>query len=281
MQVHSDMVRTVAFVNIRQSNGQLVPKGTAFFTGHLDRKTAKFRLYVVTAKHVLDMIRERTAADAIVLTFNGKEGKEEREFPLSAWHFHPGRDGEVVDVAVARFDYQLPDLSRPHVTNPNEIRCWMPENIFTVSVSSRAHILPGHEVGLTGLFVHHQGSEKNIPIIRVGSIAALPQEPIRTKMGLMSAFLVEVRSLGGLSGSPVFATGSDTRFGLIGLVHGHFDQRSSDPDGVSEDARAAFQEERINAGIAIVVPADRIRETLRPLIDEDFGMSMAPAGGHP
>ena len=74
-------------------------------------------------------------------------------------------------------------------------------------------------------------------------------------MGLMSAFLVEVRSLGGLSGSPVFAVGNDNRIGLIGLVHGHFDQRSSDPDGVSEDANAAFQEEQINAGIAIVVPA--------------------------
>ncbi|MBB5063701.1 hypothetical protein [Granulicella mallensis] len=264
------MVRTVAFVNIRLADGRLVPKGTAFFTGHLDRKTAKFRLYVVTAKHVLDMIRDRTSVDTVVLTFNGKEGKEEREFPLNVWHYHSGRDGEVVDVAIARFEYQMPDASRPYLTNPHEMRCWMPENIFTVSVSSRAHILPGHEVGLTGLFVHHQGSEKNIPIIRVGSIAALPDEPIRTRMGLMTAFLVEVRSLGGLSGSPVFSTGSDGRIRLIGLVHGHFDQRTSDIDGVSEDAGSPFQEERINAGIAIVVPADRIREALKPLVEEDF-----------
>jgi hypothetical protein len=270
MQVHSDMVRTVAFINVRLANGKLLPKGTAFFTGHLDRKTAKFRLYVVTARHVLDMIRAKTLADGVVLTFNGKEGREEREFPMTVWHYHPGREGEVVDVAIARFEYSLPDLSQPHVTNPNEIRCWMPENIFTVSVSSRANILPGHEVGLAGLFVHHQGSEKNIPIIRVGNIAALPQEPINTKMGLMTAFLVEVRSVGGLSGSPVFATGVDNRIGLIGLVHGHFDQRSSDIDGVSEDAGGVFEEERINAGIAIVVPADRIRETLKPLVEEDF-----------
>ena len=101
------MVRIVAFVNIRQLDGQLLPKGTAFFTGHLDRKTATFRFYVVTAKHVLDMIRERTAADAVVLTFNGKDGKEERELPLSAWHSHPGRDGEVVDVTIARLSSLL------------------------------------------------------------------------------------------------------------------------------------------------------------------------------
>jgi len=57
---------------------------------------------------------------------------------------------------------------------------------------------------------------------------------------------------------------------LIGLVHGHFDQRSSDLDIVAEDATSAFYGERINSGIAIVVPADRIRETMKPLTDMDF-----------
>jgi hypothetical protein len=86
----------------------------------------------------------------------------------------------------------------------------------------------------------------------------------------MTALLVEVSSVGGLSGSPVFARTRDEKIWLIGLVHSHFDQRASDMDLLIEDGGGAFQEERINAGIVIVVPADRIREALKPLIDVDF-----------
>ena len=86
----------------------------------------------------------------------------------------------------------------------------------------------GSPVGLTGLFVHHHGSSRNIPIVRSGNIAAMTDEPVSTRRGLMTAFLVEVRSIGGLSGSPVFAEGV-AETGVIGLVHGHFDQRDNDP----------------------------------------------------
>ncbi len=88
-------------------------------------------------------------------------------------------------------------------------------------------------------------------------------------MGRFTGFLVEFRSVGGLSGSPVFVTTKD-KVGVIGLVHGRFDQRSTDLDTVAPDGSSSFQEERINSGIAIVVPADKILETLKPLIDADF-----------
>jgi hypothetical protein len=266
--VPSDMVKTVAFLCIKRNDGTMVPKGTAFFVGY--RRGVKLRMYVVTAKHVLDKIRQATAADAVFITYNGTEGKDETRLDSSEWNYHPAYRAENVDVAIARFDYRGPDLSRPPFVNPHVVRCWMLENILTLSAAIQSGIGTGYEVGLAGLFVHHRGSDRNIPIVRSGNIAAMPQEPVSTTMGPMTAFLVEIRSVGGLSGSPVFTVTADGKIGLLGLVHGHFDQRSSDLDIIAEDEASTFYEERINSGIAIVVPADRIRETLKPLTDIDF-----------
>jgi hypothetical protein len=62
----------------------------------------------------------------------------------------------------------------------------------------------GDEVFIVGLFRHHHGTRKNIPIVRVGNLAALTEEKVATKLGLLDAYLIEARSIGGLSGSPVF-----------------------------------------------------------------------------
>jgi hypothetical protein len=75
----------------------------------------------------------------------------------------------------------------------------------TGDILKKARIEVGEEVFLTGLFSNHYGLKRNIPIVRVGNIAALPDEPIETDWGSVDAYLVEMRSIGGLSGSPVFA----------------------------------------------------------------------------
>jgi hypothetical protein len=46
---------------------------------------------------------------------------------------------------------------------------------------------------------------------------------------------------------------------LLGLVHGHFDAEGLGDDAVSEDARRGSG---INAGIAVVVPVEKILETI-------------------
>src|SRR5277367_3814690 len=119
MRVHADMVKTVAFVCIKRDDGTMVPKGTAFFVG--DRRGVKVRMYVVTAKHVLNKIREATAADAVFITYNGTDGKDETKIEFSEWNYHPGYGAENVDVAIARFEYKAPDSHRPHFVNPHEV----------------------------------------------------------------------------------------------------------------------------------------------------------------
>jgi hypothetical protein len=96
------------------------------------------------------------------------------------------------------------------------------------------------------------------------------------RFGDMDAYLIEARSIGGLSGSPVFvhlgiarireggrlvtAKTQEGVFYWMGLVHGHYDygRDLTHADGAVQDTER--QPERINMGIAIVVPADRILE---------------------
>ena len=51
----------------------------------------------------------------------------------------------------------------------------------------------------------------NLPIVRLGAIAAMPGEYIKTDWGCLRAYLIEARSIGGLSGSPVFIRVGTTR----------------------------------------------------------------------
>jgi hypothetical protein len=96
----------------------------------------------------------------------------------------------------------------------------------------------------------------------------------------MIAYLVEMRSIGGLSGSPVFLHRApelppggfipDPRFQrdpeqviwgqypLLGLVHGHFDAMNLAEDSVVDDAAGGS----INTGIGVVIPTEMIIATL-------------------
>ena len=147
----------------------------------------------------------------------------------------------------------------------------------------------GDEVFLPGLFRFHHGTNKNIPVIRVGNIAAMPEEPVQTANGKIEAYLIESRSIGGLSGSPVFVylgnwrlidnewrQASGFTFTLLGLVHGHWDTDEADIDVFIQDTN---RQRSVNMGMAIVVPVEKILETIkqpmlqkkqRELIDQKY-----------
>lgn len=126
----------------------------------------------------------------------------------------------------------------------------------------------GEEVFVVGLFRHHHGNDKNIPIVRVGNLASVGEERVVTRdVGEMDAMLIEARSVGGLSGSPVLLNlGTVRTIGgqlkvakegmefLVGLVHGHFDTARSTLDAAAEDVSSDGSVERVNTGIAVVVP---------------------------
>jgi len=176
---------------------------------------------------------------------------------LQDWKFHP--DSERIDVAICQLN--IPEHA-DHKAVPVDA-------FVTIDIMRNENIGPGDDVFLTGLFVEHAGKRKNVPIIRAGNIAAMPEEPVTTDWkGEMDAVLVESRSIGGLSGSPVFVhsgimrnrtISSKPKFWLLGLMHGHWDLRTDGVDATEEDSMYG---DRVNMGIAIVVPVEKIVETL-------------------
>jgi hypothetical protein len=140
---------------------------------------------------------------------------------------------------------------------------------------------PGDDVYMTELFSHRPGRLRNTPIMRAGTIAAPPDEPIQTRHGEFAAYLVEARSTPGLNGCPVFLNprgfrrvaqlgffpqddstrtqetrgeAFTTGFYLLGVGYGLYDTRYR--------VRPTSSVQRINMGIGLVVPAEGIMDLL-------------------
>jgi len=64
---------------------------------------------------------------------------------------------------------------------------------------------PGDDTFTVGRFIGHDGKESNLPVVRFGNIAMLPQQPLELEhLGPQNVFLIESRIMPGYSGSPVF-----------------------------------------------------------------------------
>jgi hypothetical protein len=144
----------------------------------------------------------------------------------------------------------------------------------------------GDEVFIAGLFTKVLGEARNIPIVRTGTVAMIPGEKIPFHGKSIDAYLVESRSIGGLSGSPVFVRETIStpvtvdrlkprwphnrteagvgqglvaelrglgRFYFLGSMIGHWQV----PQGV-----ILTESEAVNRGISPVVPAQKILEII-------------------
>jgi hypothetical protein len=240
--------------------------GTAFFVSMpvpgLPQLTDAVALYLVTAKHCVE---HKTAglADSVELFINRRSGGFDA-IPLDpkAWTRHPTSDVAITNV--------IPDHSTyAYRAYPIEQRADAP------FVRDR-NIGAGDDVFVTGLLIHHPGVSRLMPIVRVGNVAALPPDPVSLPTGPDVVALIEARSIGGLSGSPVFlhlpfwrdlpagalinteqsvaASGGEHR--LLGVMHGFYPVGANDPDGVSQGR------EDLNTGIAVVVLIDRVMDLI-------------------
>ncbi|MQY67535.1 MAG: hypothetical protein GH159_04405 [Dehalococcoidia bacterium] len=222
-------------------------KGTAFFVAVPSKsKEGKGYIYLVTAKHVAVKLEGKNFAARL----NMRDGSAKRLKGDSArWWYHPTE--QSVDVAV------IPWVPPPEV----DFKLIPLKAFLSDDIIQSEDIGSGDEVFITGLFAHLSGSEKNLPIVRFGNIAMIPDEPVPTSIGMIEAYLIEARSIGGLSGSPVFvykiAKGRGKLY-LMGLMHGHWDiPPENKNDSVITDSFGS-----VNMGIAIVIPAKKILEVL-------------------
>jgi len=222
----------------------------------------------VTNRHVIE------EEHAPVIRLNTKDGQREI-LPVTEgmWRFHPaGFDIAAVLLGLSRDKYEL-----------NAV----PERFFlSTELIDDFGIGLGDDLYLTGRFINHEGKQKNWPTVRFGTIAMMNNEEIvgyRDKP--QESFLIEVRTIGGYSGSPAFVMLDNHRWAehpnykhladrrhlqwLLGIEYGNF-LVSSERVYYRRDGQFEQHEElvtRANTGISAVLPA---WEILRAVHHEDF-----------
>lgn len=251
MRVPEEVRKCVVFVGLpaTTSDGQpgLKLKGTAFLVAvPSESRKEEFYVYLVTAKHVAIKLEGKNFAARV----NMKDGSSKRlRGDETRWWYHP--TDQLVDVAIT-----------PWIPPPEVEFKLIPISMFlSDDIIQSEDIGCGDDVFMTGLFAHLSGSKRNLPIVRLGNIAMIPDEPVPTKEGMIEAYLIEARSIGGLSGSPAFVykiVKGGGKLYLMGLMHGHWDiPPENKNDLVDMDSFGS-----VNMGIAIVVPAKKILEVI-------------------
>lgn len=229
-------------------------RGTGFVVGVPSAHPEGVFLYIATAAHVV-----RPCSSTFVRV-NRPDGSVE-DLPVDRWIFHPFEDIAVTPVLGEDFGHSYGTAES-----------------FIGSARVDHHPAPGDDVFFAGLLgqVRSMG-ERNIPMVRSGSIGALYQEGVPMRLPddtvlHVRGHLIDCRSFGGFSGSPCFVRfisgqGQTERLGLrypiqstllLGMVGGHFDLKAS--------VALPDQEEKfkvpVAAGIAVVYPAESIVNTL-------------------
>lgn len=258
MRIPDEMRKCVVFLAVEQG-AEKKCIGTAFFVEMKSPVAPLTFYYLVTAKHCAKAVQDIQ----FWITVNQKSGGvREIDAEGARWFYHP-TDEEHVDVAVL----PITPPSGLDSMSINNINFFTPQNYPTLGIGT------GDEVFITGLFSLAKGSRRNMPIVRLGSIAMMPEGKIPTRdFGEIDAYLVETRSFGGVSGSPVFVrpttdtgramrgsvVGGSRHFYLLGLMHGHWE---IDPNAINQ-VNIKGVDEGVNLGIAIVVPTYKIVEVL-------------------
>jgi hypothetical protein len=261
MRVPDDVKKCVVFI------GESIPGkapgpdavhygGTGFFV-HMALVGKAVAIYLVTAKHVADALRGKP----FLIRANTKTGESKIFEPTDAlhWHYHPS--DTAADVAVMEWCPPV-DIDYQHIDSNSFVDDAM-LNPTGIGIGSEVHII--------GLFKFHHGSSRNHPLLRTGNIAMIPDERIEVSGSKpMEAYLIEARSIGGLSGSPVFAVTEwfnpekkvlSLTWALLGLTRGHWEFREGQSinDFSIEDSQKQLG---VNVGIAIVTPAKKILDIL-------------------
>jgi hypothetical protein len=274
MQVSDIVLKCVRFLGKAQIQGASVIEvdhcATGFFVSTPSIIIGGQFTYFVTAKHVAEALRD----EHVYVMANRRGGGTTINFGIVENHFWFHPTDKTADVAVAQVAEAEPDADILPMSETMLLQKPFPKTIGI-----------GSQVFMTGMFSLVSGNPFDLdsaqtipvePILRTGNIAMIPKSQIQTHYGFSDVYLIEARSLGGLSGSPVFvretvqfpAKFADGRDGLasaygdvrlLGMMHGHWDIRESD---LNNPTIAPELRHGVNIGIGIVVPAEKILETI-------------------
>jgi hypothetical protein len=243
-----------AFVQHQTATGRHHLDGTAFFVSVSDTmegRAKKYEVvgfpYLVTARHVLQEIWNtyRAVVQIRVNLVNGSARIVETV--KNQWLFP---ETNQADIAV--LPWTLPD---------DDLDIWpfpLSEH-YTVEGMKKQGLGVSDTIHSIGLFTVKPGLSHNIPIVRTGTIAAMPEELVNTVIGDFEAYIVELRSIRGLSGSPVFIPTvqghPNSALRLMGVLHGHWNvEKREDLD--------LYGHSKLHVGVGVVTPIERVLEVV-------------------
>jgi hypothetical protein len=258
-RIPDDYLKSVIYVYPSTEDAQrgMSVGGTGFLIVSPAEGTSGSTLYAVTNSHVAIHGRAIRLAN---------DDNQTKVMPVAVddWIHHPAGD----DVAV------LPI----HISEGTDRFHCFPTSIFlTRELLMSLNVGPGDDTYFMGRFIGHDGTQRNTPVVRFGSIAMLPNEPVYQKdRGFhQESFLVEARSLSGFSGSPVllYIPPFSHRFRNGGYS---WDEDGLSPStttlllGIDYGSMRLGDENLTNSGIMAVVPVWKLSELLEsPEVRED------------
>lgn len=165
--------------------------GTGFLLGWRIDDTTNFTLWAVTNRHVIEQGNWTIRLNGVPTGLAYQDTTEQE------WFFADGHDLAVRPLAVSD------DIHRTKFVTDE----WLLSKDWLEALD----IGPGDSCVSVGRFVGHAGKTLNNPVVRFGQISQNPKEPIVIAGREEECFLVESRSIGGYSGSPVMVH-LDTQF---------------------------------------------------------------------
>lgn len=279
MRIPDEYLKGVFFLSVRKTAKSCEEEIDYFIgTGFVVSGPTRFKdhriYYLVTAKHIIESAKEAGYDDKdIRMRVNTKDGKSITLPVVGKWYYPKN---EATDIAVMPTPlFLVPGLEVDMYHSQID-------NFATDEVIKKEGIGLGDDVFAIGLFTQHWGRDRNIPIMRTGIVASMPQEPLQTEFGKRNAFLIEMRSIGGLSGSPVYVhldfwrhhpdepppvVNGEYRVRwhmyMFGVISGHWDLHRQ--DSAHDDIVAATEDEemdKLNTGIAIVTPIQEVLDVI-------------------
>ena len=181
---------------------------------------------------------------------------------------------DSVDLAAAPFALSYSDFDFQ----------WIPLDMFvTQEMIEKDVVVEGDPVIFTGLFIQYTGMTRLEPVVRSGTVAMLPKDPVFTTLRKPgNIFLAEAHAFGGNSGSPMFvdtsrfknALGYDYKF--LGVVTGEIKETA---DLTLEVSTAYAGTVSANSDVSVIVPAFQVRDLLMSPVFQ--GLRDAYVASHP
>lgn len=176
--------------------------GTGFFVGvQSTRFPERSDVYAITCKHIVKPQEGTGFVPSPVIRLNTRLGNFDT-IPLETrdWYtFEEIFPDEKHDIAIHELgsihsDHIVVFILRPQLSSETEIKK------YEVGV--------GDDVFMVGRYIDHDGRQRNRPSVRFGNISMMPDESERLYHweGYEEvSYIVEMRSVSGYSGSPVYA----------------------------------------------------------------------------